>query len=555
MRFTSIFFNKIAKISKNWSNVLYLLILLLLGLQLLGFTQAFFPVLFYAIFFVVISFSIKILNPHIFVRYIMGLISFITYILIFIYYDISYENFIKVAYNMLLLYSYIFLDFITPNIIATLLAFRFAYYYHQEDIPFSIARSSIIGLYVQSVCYSVVFFLIRKLIRERNRFEKLSITDSLTNVYNLAYIIKKGQKLLDKGQNLAIVVIDMNNFKQINDTYGHVAGNKVLKQIGKLLTKKARNVHGILGRLGGDEFVIIIKEKKEINIDKFVKDLYTYINNEHFTLDPDIDPVKLSFSIGLANSKQMSGTVNIENLLYNADIDMYYNKYGKNMMQRNLKTAHHFFPYQIKQFLNVLAEKDMYTYVHSEFTAKYAAALARKLQMPHHLVSEIYVAGWLHDIGKILISNNILRKTSKLADDEYHIIKRHLHYGLNVLGNQDLTDLIKNAVKYHHEQWNGKGYPFNLEKSDIPLEARILKIADSFSAMTIKRVYRKPLTKKEALIEIKKYSGVHFDPELVPVFESIFHNEEKKFISETINNWLMGGLNLFNTPELIGEQI
>jgi len=126
-----------------------------------------------------------------------------------------------------------------------------------------------------------------------------------------------------------------------------------------------------------------------------------------------------------------------------------------------------------------------------------------------------YAAGWLHDIGKILISSDIIRKSTTLTPEEYELIKGHVNYGLNIINNLSLPVEIINCIAYHHENWDGTGYPHGLAGESIPFEARILQLADSYSAMIIRRVYRKTLSPEDALNEIISGCGKQFDPNLV----------------------------------------
>jgi putative nucleotidyltransferase with HDIG domain len=168
----------------------------------------------------------------------------------------------------------------------------------------------------------------------------------------------------------------------------------------------------------------------------------------------------------------------------------------------------------------------MYTYVHSKYTAKYAARLGQALKLPPEIIDELRLAGWFHDIGKLFTARDILRKPTKLNKVEYDLIKRHIDDGLNILAPIGLPELVRNAIQFHQERWDGKGYPYQLAGTAIPLEGRIMQIADAFSAMTIKRVYREHSNYEEALGEIKRNSGSQFDPDLVAAFIGLFISAE-----------------------------
>lgn len=168
--------------------------------------------------------------------------------------------------------------------------------------------------------------------------------------------------------------------------------------------------------------------------------------------------------------------------------------------------------------LDTLERKDIYTFIHSQFTAKYAVELALKLNLNNNMLEDICYAGLFHDIGKVFITNDILRKNTELNKDEYSNIKNHVANGLKILDSCNFSNVVMNAIMYHHERWDGNGYPYRIPGKNTPIEGRILQIADAFSAMTVKRTYRNPLSIEDAILEIKKNSGTQFDPQLTKVF-------------------------------------
>ncbi|AFV10627.1 metal-dependent phosphohydrolase [Thermacetogenium phaeum DSM 12270] len=168
--------------------------------------------------------------------------------------------------------------------------------------------------------------------------------------------------------------------------------------------------------------------------------------------------------------------------------------------------------------LHNLAEKDVNTYVHSCFTGQLAAVLGAALELSEKTVVDLYIAGLLHDLGKILVPRSILLKEAALTGEEYAIVRQHVDDGIRMLSYQQLSATVVNAIKYHHERWDGKGYPHGLDGRQTPIEGRILQIADAFSAMTTKRAYRDPLSTEEAVEEIRRNRSSQFDPELADLF-------------------------------------
>jgi putative nucleotidyltransferase with HDIG domain len=302
-----------------------------------------------------------------------------------------------------------------------------------------------------------------------------------------------------------------------------VAGNKVLVEIAEFIKQETEGLEAVIGRLGGDEFVIVVRNDGSKRVLELGESILKSVRNKTFVIDPEMDAIVLSLSVGQANSSPMDN--NIEKLLHRADVNMYYNKYKNNRLNFFLNMEKPVISREGLELLSVLAEKDMYTYVHSGYTAQYASALAKELHLSEEKVGQLYSAGWLHDIGKILISSEIVRKADKLSVEEYNQMKKHICYGLNILQSLNLPEDTVKCIQYHHEYWNGSGYPMGLNGNQVPIEARILQVADSYSAMIIKRVYRKTLTQGEAMNEILRNSGVQFDPEIVKVFYNMIRTK------------------------------
>lgn len=175
----------------------------------------------------------------------------------------------------------------------------------------------------------------------------------------------------------------------------------------------------------------------------------------------------------------------------------------------------------IKSIAQALDAKDEYTHGHSIRVTLYSLALAKTLNLSDDLLEEIETTGLLHDIGKIAIPEKILLKPGKLTDDEYEIIKKHPELGKRLVGGIEKLKLISNWLKYHHERYDGQGYPEGLVGEQIPISSRIIAIADTYDAMTSSRSYRRALSHQEAISEINRCSGTQFDPELARLFVSI----------------------------------
>lgn len=173
----------------------------------------------------------------------------------------------------------------------------------------------------------------------------------------------------------------------------------------------------------------------------------------------------------------------------------------------------------ISSLVSAIEAKDKYTLGHSQRVSDYAVSIAKQLHMSPEQIDEIRVAGMLHDVGKIGIADEILHKPSKLSEDEYEEVKKHPSIGSFILNTLELSDTTMEAINYHHERYDGKGYPLGLSGKELSLEAQIIALSDAYDAMTSDRPYRKAMTHEEAINEIKKCSDTQFNPALVSIME------------------------------------
>lgn len=505
----------------------YVILVLSLGVYTLIVSHRYFLTLLLMVVFIGSMMVAKFFTGNAILRYILSGVSFVSYINAVEINGLTYLYQISFSKWTILLFCYILLmeDYIVPIAVGIYPSIRMLMLLPEAmegKYPAVQVLGPANGQFCLTIMSVVIYRLFSKLIIERNKFRKMSITDSLTGIATFAYTIETAKKMLQNG-NISVLIIDMDHFKQINDTYGHIAGNKVLVEIAEFIKQETEGLESIIGRLGGDEFVIVVRNDGSKRVLELGESILESVRNRTFVIDPEIDPIVLSLSVGQANSSSVDN--NIEKLLHRADVNMYYNKYKNNRLNFFLNKEKPMIPEEGLELLSVLAEKDMYTYVHSGYTAQYASALAKELHLSEEKAGQLYSAGWLHDIGKILISSDIVRKADKLSVEEYNKMKKHICYGLDILQSLTLPEATVKCIQYHHEYWNGTGYPMGLQGNQVPVEARILQVADSYSAMIIKRVYRRTLTQEEALEEIIKNSGIQFDPEIVKAFDRMIRTK------------------------------
>jgi putative nucleotidyltransferase with HDIG domain len=180
----------------------------------------------------------------------------------------------------------------------------------------------------------------------------------------------------------------------------------------------------------------------------------------------------------------------------------------------------------LMEIVNKVEEKDRYTYMHSDRVANYSIKIAKKLKLNTQHLENLNMASLLHDIGKVHVPEEILKKPTKLSTEEFSIIKKHPSDGAEMIRGTFYEDIAP-IIEQHHERLNGSGYPHGLKGDEILLEARIIAVSDTFDAMTEDRVYRKANDAKYALDEIKRCSGTLYDPEVVEAFEKVLKEEGK----------------------------
>ncbi len=336
---------------------------------------------------------------------------------------------------------------------------------------------------------------------QRKEIEYLSFHDSLTGLYNRRFF-EEEMKRLDTPDHypLTIVMADLNGLKLTNDAFGHYEGDKLLKLAANLLTSHVSG-KGIVSRWGGDEFALILpnttSEEAEEKVQRITKDAN------------DLKTDKLIFSIAFGWETKEHPHLELEQVFKRAEEYMYKRKVSESQGVRGLT---------IKTIINTLFEKSSREERHSQRVKDLAVKIAKALDLSQHKVDDIATLGLLHDIGKIIISSDILEKPGRLTEEEYEQIKRHPAIGYRMLSATNEFAGIADGVLSHHERWDGKGYPKGIRGEEIPLDARIIAISDAFDAMTSSRPYRKEVMSVErAKQELMNAAGTQFDPEIIRI--------------------------------------
>ncbi|EPY2274048.1 HD domain-containing phosphohydrolase [Clostridium sporogenes] len=350
-----------------------------------------------------------------------------------------------------------------------------------------------------------VFHSLCRDIRERkemeNKLEYLSYHDQLTGLYNRRFFEKELKRLdVEKNLPLTIVMADVNGLKLVNDSFGHAAGDELLEKVAEVIKKGCRS-NDIIARLGGDEFVILLPKTDIYETEQIVK------NINALALKETVSAVNISISFGYGTKKKEGEK--IEEILKKAEDYMYKKKLFESPSMRG-KT--------IGAIISTLHEKNKREEEHSHRVSMLCQDMGNALGLTERETEELKTIGLLHDIGKIAIEENILNKREELTEDEWQEIKRHPEIGYRILNTVNDMLEIAEYVLYHHERWDGKGYPKGLKGEEIPLQSRIITIVDAYDAMTSQRSYRNALQEKIAIEELKINSGTQFDPKLVRIF-------------------------------------
>ena len=342
------------------------------------------------------------------------------------------------------------------------------------------------------------------------KIEYLSFHDGLTGLYNRAYFEEELRRL-DTERQLPITIVmgDVNGLKLINDSYGHARGDILLKRIATILKESFRR-EDIISRWGGDEFISILPKTSVENAKNIVKRIKE-LCSERSTAD-----IPLSISFGIATKKKSSE--NIDDILKKAEDRMYKDKISDSAsvneslvlsLKENLKKGDYRGETRVKKM------------------EEYALLIGKKLKLSNLKLEELSLLLNLHNIGKLALVDEIMLKKGRLTKEEWKIIKELPEIGYRIADSSAKLKSIAEPILSHHEWYNGQGYPRGIRGEEIPILSRISFLVNSYEAMTRDKPYRKRMTKKEAIDEIKRCSGTQFDPKVANVFLEILKEEEE----------------------------
>ncbi len=340
--------------------------------------------------------------------------------------------------------------------------------------------------------------------RHREGLMRMSRTDPLTGCLNRRGFEERVTAELDRslreGGPVALVLLDLDNFKAVNDMYGHAAGDELLCWVVEALNRAVRP-HDSVGRLGGDEFAILAPNAGESGAERIATRARKLLSE------------RVAVSTGTA-CFPVDG-VDHDELQRHADRQLYANKHGDDVHfpagRRELTWA---------ATLARAVDARMATPIeHSTIVARYAAGIAQRLGWSGPDLAHVRIAAMLHDIGKVVLPDRILQKPDSLDELEFEEVKRHPETGAELINRVEGLSQIADWVRHSHEHFDGSGYPNGLAGDAIPLASRILLVADAFDAMTSDRPYRAAQSQRAALEELRLHAGLQFDPRCVDALE------------------------------------
>lgn len=370
--------------------------------------------------------------------------------------------------------------------------------------------------------------------------------DELTGLYNHRYFYEYIEMIFkrckEKNETFSLILFDIDYFKDYNDTFGHQKGDKLLKQLAKLVNENITNEDKAF-RYGGDEFTIILRNINEKDAYDIAEKLRQIVEDFYFEGQEHLNSENMTISVGISSFSNKAKT-HIDVIKY-ADEALYRAKFfRKNIVARYVSILDELQEYEksdndktnsiayIKTLVGIINSRDKVTYTHVERVVFYCKIVGEKFDLDEESKSNLIYGAYMHDVGKINVPTEVLIKTEKLTNDEWNTLKQHPIDGVEIIKNIDVLNGVAPLVLQHHERYDGYGYPNGLKGNDILYLARILTVVDSFDAMTSSRPYNKKMKFSEAFDELRRCSGTQFDPEIVEKFISVIENTKQFNIND-----------------------
>ncbi|UCG34891.1 MAG: diguanylate cyclase [Candidatus Omnitrophota bacterium] len=386
----------------------------------------------------------------------------------------------------------------------------------------------------------------RELVNKDKKIGKIVLLDPAADCYNWRYFLHRAQQEISRARRslhpVSFLAVDIDYFRQINEVYSAKIGDEIIREFVGFLKSFLRK-EDVLARWREDEFFILLPYMPAEEAHKLAKRIKRKIFSSTFKYKKLRLHIRTSIGVVSFPEDSVRNTRDIINALYKCLV-FAKKKGGDSVVRYSKPPSDERLPEKKEEniedlktkikklnglltrdllemiygFARAIEAKDFYTAKHVEYTATIAAAIAKKLHLPETEVEDIRRAGILHDLGKVGIDEKILSKKGPLTPEEWEIIKTHPWVAAEILREIHSLKGAIPSILYHHERWDGKGYPLGLKAEEIPLGARIVAVSDVYQALISDRPYRKAYSKRKAIEIIKEESGYHFDPKIVDIF-------------------------------------
>lgn len=391
--------------------------------------------------------------------------------------------------------------------------------------------------------------------------ENKAVTDYLTGLFNHRHFRERLEQEVVRAhrqsQSFSLVILDVDSFKKVNDCLGHLAGDKVLKEVARVVREGLKE-YDTAFRYGGDEFALILPgtgyDGAETTVQRILLLVETVVGEEtaRFSL-------RSGMSAGVATFP--ADAVSSQELVMMADVALFRAKQlGGNCIQRasdlGRPADREWEAFRLNSVYALAAAvdaRDHNTFGHSGRVAALCVSLGYALGLPPKRVDNLSSAALLHDVGKLSVSDDVLRKVKDLTSAEWQEVKKHPEHGVRIVERIPQLAPILPAILHHHERFDGTGYPSGTRGKDIPLEARIIAIIDAYDTMTTVRSYRNGiLTQAEAVAELRSCAGTQFDPELVEAFVEVLTGREGAKVDAAVSRFIAPGVS--GLPQQVGRR-
>lgn len=404
------------------------------------------------------------------------------------------------------------------------------------EVEFWILATATFGVAILVIARSIV------LTSENGSLLSHTVVDPLTGVFNHRYFKERVSVELDRARRtaepLSVLLFDIDGFGLVNERRGHSGGDRCLTRVAEIL-RLHEGAGDTVCRMGGDEFAVIMGNTGARAAAERARAI-----QDALVSDPHTSGCASSVSVGIATCPDHA--TERTTLLAKADGALYWAQatgtgnvvvYDEHVVEalgpeERLHIAEEqSYMQTVESLASAVDARDPYTQFHSRNVSRHAERLALHVGLAPNHARLVQIAGLLHDVGKIGVPDSILRKPSPLTPEERQKIEEHPDLGQRILSATIFKEILP-WVLSHHECWDGSGYPQGLKAEEIPFEARILAVCDSFDAMVSDRPYRKGIALEVAIREIEINAGIQFDPELTDAFIELVRSDEGLFLSE-----------------------